>query len=378
MHTLYSHPKRVLSTLFPIIAVLLASLGLFGCQKEDVIENVNYGYLPPFSLPDSLTLIYGQQVQLDLPPEYSMMKDASFAFDFKANPKVKLNDTDSLITFIRNAVTFNNSTNKVTIDAGKLYPNSMTSTTTSYKTPRVYLATLVATSSAGLQPVRSTIKIRVVPTQLAIKELSATDKIPYAYAVYNQENRYTVDYAGINSANTLLYLHVNGRPDGKVTLVKDQVVVSADAGDPDKKSEWTYDLLPILTKDGYEVARKQFRVVLLPKPKFFFGTYYSDYDLTVLENRIVMGLGNAYTSKAPTFYPEKYKGTFSLSGIKKDGAAFADANHVFAVDEATGKVSVAANKTLSAGAYEVTVRAQSTTGLVLTAPITLVMESMEE
>ncbi|MBO3271297.1 hypothetical protein [Hymenobacter defluvii] len=329
-------------------------------------------------MPDSLTLVYGQTVQLSLPAEYNNLKDATLAFDFKANPRIKLNDTDSLSTFMRNAVTFNSSTNTVTVDAGKLYPNGMTSITTSYQTPRVYTATLVATSTAGFQPVKSTIKIRVVPTQLAIKDLSATDKIPYAYAIYSkQEERYTVDYQGINPANTYLYLHVNGRPDGKVNLVKDEVVVSADAGDPAQKSEWIYDLIPILTKDGYEVARKQFRVVLMPKPKFFFGTYYSDYDLTILENRIVMGLGNAYTSKAPTFSPDKYKGKFSMIGIKKDGAAFTDTQQLFTVDEATGKVSVAANTTLKAGAYEVTVQTQATTGLVLTATFTLVMEPID-
>ena len=185
---------------------------------------------------------------------------------------------------------------------------------------------------------------------------------------------FTLDYAGLSTANTAPALHVNGRPDGKVTLVGQQVVVAADAGDPTQKAEWTYDLIPSLTKAGYAVASRQFRVVLMPRPKFFFGTYYSAYDLTVLENRLVLKLGNAYTSKAPTFYPEKYKGSYQLKSLDKDGVAFTDTNAVFSVEAATGKVSMAANTTLAAGSYKATVQTQASTGLVLETALTLVLE----
>jgi hypothetical protein len=251
----------------------------------------------------------------------------------------------------------------------------MVSATTGLQTPATYRATLTATSDVGFKAVQSAIKIRVVPASLRIVELPTTDKIPYGYGIYdNKLLAYTIDYTGLNPANTALALHVNGRPDGKIGLVGQQVIVAADAGDPTRKNEWIYDLIPALTKDGYTVANRQFRVVLMPKPKFFFGTYYSDYDLTVLENRVVIRLGSAYTSKSPTFYPDKYKGTYSLKSIEKDGVAYNDFSKVFSVDAATGKVSVVTNPVLSSGSYKVTVQTQASTGLLLETALTLVME----
>jgi hypothetical protein len=243
------------------------------------------------------------------------------------------------------------------------------------RTPRTYQATLTATSSSGFQPVKSHFTVRVLPAELNIVELGTADKIPYGYGIYdNKPLYYTVDYAGLDSTSTTLDLHVNGRPDGKVFLAGRRVAVAPDAGDPAQKAEWIYDLLPTLSRDGYRVAYRQFRVVLMPKPKFFFGTYYSSYDLTVLQNWVVIQLGNAYTSAAPAFYPEKYKGSFTLKSVEKDGLPYADSRQVFSVDAATGKVSVAPNTVLAAGSYKLTLQTQATTGMTLETALTLVME----
>jgi hypothetical protein len=357
------------------VVALLAGLSLSSCRKTELDEVVNLGYLPPFTLPDSLALTYGQKIQLDLPAEYQNLPNVTLALSFKDNSAVKVNATDSLTTLVARAVTVDQTTRKVTIDAGLLYPSTTTSNTYNVRTPRNYLATLTATSSTGFQAVKSRIKIRVLPAQLNLVEVPTTDVIPYAYGIYdNKPLYYTVDYAGLNATNTQLILDVNGRPDGKVGITGQQVVVAAGAGDPDQKSEWTYDLLPTLTKDGYRVAFRQFRVVLMPTPKFFFGTYYSDYNITVLENRLVLQLGKAYTSKAPTFYPAKYQGSYTLKSISKDGAPFVDSAKIFSVDATTGKVSTLANIGLPAGEYKVTVQTKATTGLTLETSLTLVME----
>jgi hypothetical protein len=358
-----------------VLVAATASLGLSGCRKNELETIVNQGYLPPFSLPDSLTLTYGQRLQLDLPAEYQGLPDVTLALSFKDNPRLKLTATDSLTTLLAQAVTVDPAARRVSIDAAGLYPTNAVSATTGLRTPTSYRATLTATSSTGFKAVKSAVKIRVVPAQLTINELPNTDKIPYGYGIYdNKPLAYTIGYAGLSATNTALALHVNGRPDGKVTLAGQQVVVAAGAGDPAQKAEWIYDLIPSLTKDGYDVATRQFRVVLMPKPKFFFGTYYSDYDLTVLENRVVIRLGSAYTSKAPTFYPAKYKGSISLKSIEKDGVAYNDFSKVFSVDATTGKVSVATNPVLAAGSYKVIVQTQATTGLLLETALTLVME----
>jgi len=353
----------------------LAGFSLSSCRKTEVEEIVNLGYLPPIALPDSLALTYGQKIQLDLPAEYQNLPNVTLALSFKDNAKVKVNASDSLTTLVARAVTVDQATRKVSIDASQLYPTTTTSSTNGVRTPRNYLATLTATSSTGFKQVQSRLKIKVLPAQLNLVEVASTDVIPYAYGIYdNKPLAYTVDYAGLNAANIQLQLEVNGRPDGKVSIANQQVVVAAGAGDPDQKYEWTYDLLPTLTKDGYRVAYRQFRVVLMPKPKFFFGTYYSDYNITVLENRLVLQLGKAFTSKAPTFYPAKYQGTYTLKSIERNGAPFADTAKLFSVDATTGKVSVLANTGSPAGEYKVTLQTQATTGLVLETALTLVME----
>jgi len=354
---------------------MLAGLSLASCRKTEIEEIVNMGYLPPFTLPDSLALTYGQKIQLDLPAEYQNLSNVTLALSFRDNPAVKVNATDSLTNLVAKAVTVDQAARKVTIDAGQLYPSTTTSSTSGVRTPRNYLATLTATSATGFKAVKSRIKIRVLPAQLNLVEVPTADVIPYAYGIYDGKPlRYTVDYAGLPAANTQLTLHVNGRPDGKVGLDGQQVVIAAGAGDPDQKFEWTYDMLPTLNKDGYRVAYRQFRVVLMPVPKFFFGTYYSDYNITVLENRLVLQVGKAFTSKPPTFYPAKYQGTYALKSITKNGAPFVDSSKIFSVETATGKVTVAPNTVLAAGEYKVTLQTQATTGLALETALTLVME----
>jgi len=356
------------------LLAVLAGPGLTGCKTE-LEQVVNLGYLPPFSLPDSLALTYGQQVQLTLPAEYQGRADVRLALSFRDNPRLKLTATDSLTGVLARAITVNQASRRISIDARRLYPTSTLSDHNGVRTPRTYQATLTATSSSGFQPVKSHFTVRVLPAQLNIAELGTADKIPYGYGIYDGKPLYyTVDYAGLDSTNTELGLHVNGRPDGQVALAGRRVVLAADAGDPAKKAEWIYDMLPTLSRDGYRVAYRQFRVVLMPKPKFFFGTYYSSYDLTVLQNRVVIQLGKAYTSAAPTFYPEKYKGSYALKSVEKDGLPYSDSRQVFSVEAATGKVTVAPNTVLAAGSYKLTLQTQATTGLTLETALTLVME----
>ncbi len=360
-------------TLISGLAVL-SILSLAGCKTE-LEQVVNLGYLPPFTLPDSLAITYGQQTQFALPAEYQGRADVRLALSFGDNPRLKLTATDSLKDVLARAITVDQATRRVSIDARQLYPTNTLSVLNGVRTPRTYLATLTATSVNGFQPVKSRFALRVLPAQLTIAELNTTDKIPYGYGIYDGKPLYyTIKYAGLDTTGTTLDLHVSGRPDGKVVLAGKRVQLAADAGDPTRKYEWTYDMTPMLFKNGYQVAYRQFRVVLMPKPKFFFGTYYSAYDLIVLQNRVVIQLGKSYTSAAPTFYPDKYKGSFALKTIEKDGQPYTDSGNIFSVDAATGKVTVAPNTVLAAGSYKVTVQTQSTTGLMLETALTLVME----
>ncbi|MBW8687375.1 hypothetical protein [Chitinophaga rhizophila] len=355
--------------LLSFVAFLFAA-----CGKEDPI--VDMGYLPPATLPDSVTMSYGTILTLTLPDEYKNRPYVHFRLDFKANTNLKVNNTDSLQALLAKAITVDAANSRIRIDGSKLYPNNNSSDASGLRLPDVYYVSLIAESTVGLKAVRSDVKLKVLPAALGIKELSATDPIPYGYSLYsdNKDIIYTVDYNGLSQAGTVLTYHQNGRPDSRISLQGDKIVLDKDAGDELKKHEWTYDLFAILTKDGYTVATKQFRAVLMPKPKFLYGTYYPEYDLTIVQNSVVIALWNGYTSPAPVLNPEKYKGSFRILSISKGGTPYNDSYDIFSVDKTTGKISVAENSILDAGEYKLVVEATTTVGITLTADFTLVME----
>ncbi|ACU62267.1 hypothetical protein [Chitinophaga pinensis] len=356
-----------------LLLVGLAIVLFSACGKEDPI--VDMGYLPPATLPDSVTVTYGTVKTLNLPDEYKSQPYVNFRLDFTGNTNLKVNTSDSLHTLLAKAIVVDAKEKHIRIDAGKLYPNSNRSELTGVRLPDTYKVRLVAESLTGLKPVRADFTLKVMPAALGIKELSATDPIPYGYSLYSAEGAsYTIDYLGLDKAGTNLELHQNGFPDGHVTLQGDKVVLDQYAGDEDRKYEWTYDLVANLQKDGYRVAYKQFRTVILPQPKFIYGIYYPEFDLTIVQNRVVMGLGNAYMSPAPVFNPEKYKGSFRILSIAYGSAPFADTDKLFSVDASTGQVRAAANSSLSAGEYKMTVEVTTTIGIKLTTTFTLVME----
>lgn len=338
------------------------------CHKEYTVN----GYIAPVSLPDSVTAIYGDTLLFALPDDYARIGSLNLSLQLNS-PNQKVLATDSLDALIRKAIVLD--AQQMTIRTGMLYPNNMYSAFYKNRLPDTYDITLQATTGNGLKGVSKSFKLKILPAQLGIKEINSSDIIPYGYSLYSDTGvKYTVDFLKTDTSKTILELFQNGREDNNVWLTGNQVVIAKGAGDPDKKAEWTYDLIPTLSKDGYTIARKQFRAVLLPKPKFFYGTYYAEYDLSVVTNRVVTGVGKAYTSPAPAFNPAKYKGSFKISSITKDGAAFNDTGKLFNVNSSTGAVAVANNSTLATGSYTLTVEAVTTNNISLTSTFTLVME----
>ena len=114
-------------------------------------------------------------------------------------------------------------------------------------------------------------------------------------------------------------------------------------------------------------------MIFIPKIKYFFGQYYPDLDITIDYSTVHIGLSNGYLSAAPVFYPEKYKSTFRLKAVEKDGAPFANSGDIFEVEESSGKVRVKPSESLTAGSYTVYVEAISSTGLVFVTTLTLGM-----
>lgn len=351
-----------------VLALYALVLLITSCRKEYTVN----GYVAPVSLPDSVTAVYGDTLGFTLPEDYARIPGISLSLQLNS-PNQKVLAIDSLDVLIRKAITVN--AQQMTIRTGMLYPNNMYSAFYKNRLPDTYDISLLVNTGNGLKGISKSFKLKILPAQLGIKEISGNDNIPYGYSLYSDTSvEYTVDFLKTDTSKTILELFQNGREDNNVWLTGNQVVIAKGAGDPAKKAEWTYDLIPTLSKDGYTIARRQFRAVLLPKPKFFYGTYYAEYDLSVVTNQVVIGLGNAYNSPAPAFNPAKYKGSFNISSITKDGTAFTDTNKLFSVNSSTGAVAVASNGTLTAGSYTLTVEAVTTNNISLTATFTLVME----
>ncbi|MBL3656152.1 hypothetical protein [Fulvivirga sediminis] len=351
---------------------LLAILAVFGCNDD---EQVTYkGYLPPVVLKDSVLVTYGDNIDLMLPTQYKDYEGVVLSLDFSNNDDIEVKGEQTLQNLLANAITVNASENSIQINAAEIYPNNVYSEISDVRLPEVYNVTLKADSEEGYKSVETTFKVRVTTADLGIVGLSDTDEIPYDYALYGTRSEYAVDYKALKKEGSKLELFFNGRPDGHVNLVDGKIVVDENAGD-EGKSEWTYDMVPTLLKDGYMVARKQFRVMVVPTPKFFYGSYYPDLDITVIQNRLVMALGKEYATMEPAFYPEKYKGHFSIKSISKGGVSLDNTEGLFSINEETGKVSVKENTSLAAGEYSLVVENKSTTtDFVLSAELTLVME----
>ena len=71
--------------------------------------------------------------------------------------------------------------------------------------------------------------------------------------------------------------------------------------------------------------------------------------------------------------PDKYKSSFSLVSVEKDGKAFTDSNNTFAVNASTGVVTVKKDDALKAGSYKFIIKAVTTTGLTFETDLTLAM-----
>jgi hypothetical protein len=354
-------------------AKLLLFTGLLfsaaACKKEGEtpLNTIEIG------LPVSFSLVYGDQQEISLPSNITNASDARISFDFSQTPNVQIGATSSLHDKMGSSLTFDKATGKIKLNTTMLYPNDEISAITGNKIPSSYkVEVLVNSAAAGFQG-KQTIEIKIAAAKLDIKGLDNKVAIPFAYVLYGDAATFELE------APTSIMKDANWDINNKaaigtdVSIATNQLRFGTNAGDPNKKAEKAYDVVPVLKKDGFNVASRSFRVFFIPKIKFFYGTYYSDLDLTLLFNNIHIALSNGYVSSAPTLYPEKYKSTFSIISIEKDGTVFSAPAGIFTINDKTGSITVAKNTSLTAGAYKFTVKAITTTGLEFTTSLTLNM-----
>lgn len=335
-------------------------------QKEIVIE-----------LPTSVSMVYGEQQEIALPSTVLGASDLQMSLDFSLNENLKVNASEYLNDKLSKAVTIKKESGKINVNSSQLYANSAVAEGSGVKLPDSYKIIVNVSSVSQNFQGKQTIELKITPAKLSIKGLDNKAPIPVAYVIYGDAANFELESAQDVSAQMKWAIENQSSIGTEVSLNSNVLKFAANAGDPNKKAEKAYDVTPVLLKDGFRVASTTFRVIFIPKIKFFFGTYYPEYDLTILLNNLHIALSNGYVSAAPTLSPDAYKSTFAINGIKKDGQPFIDNNSVFSINEKTGSVSVKKDTSLTAGAYEITVKALTTTGLEFVTTLTLNMSKAE-
>jgi hypothetical protein len=328
-------------------------------------------------LPGTFTMVYGEEQDIALPSNILGASDLKITLDFSLNENVKVNANEYLNDKLSKAVTINKESGKINVKSALLYSNSAVSNINGVKLPDSYKIIVSASSVSQNFQGKETIQLKITPSTLSIKGLDNKATIPVAYIIYGDAANFELVSPQNLSADMTWAIENKSSIGKEVSLSSNILKFAANTGDSNKKDESSYNVTPVLLKDGFRIASKTIRVIYIPKIKFFFGTYYPEQDLTIVLNSLFIGLSNEFVSAAPALYPESYKSTFSITGIKKDNQAFTDTDSIFSINEKTGSISVKKNTSLTQGAYEITVKALTTTGLEFLTTLTLKMEEMD-
>ncbi len=345
----------------PVIVTLL-SLG--ACQKqqdEAPLEQVS------LALPASVELRYGQETDLALPAALRTQSETQFALEFDETENVQTSGQTRLREQLAAAVTVDRDAGHIHIRSAALYPNGAVSSISQAKIPTQYKVTVVARTSRG-EVGRQTVALTITPAAMQISGVDNAQPIPLAYVLYSdQATSFELTASDEDLRATKWFLP--GPLDPAISLSGNKIQFSAQAGDPKKAEERTYNLAPALQKDGFTIASTNFRVTLVPQIRFLYGVY-SVVDWSFRR----LSLENGFRSEPATLIPENYKSTFKLVSIAKDGKAYTDTNGLFSVEEQTGRVSFRPHPDLKAGQYVLSVKAITTIGLEFSTTFTLALE----
>jgi hypothetical protein len=355
--------------------VLIAGLflSISSCKKDGETPVTGVA----INLPSSIALTYGEQQDIDLPADLLSAADVQVRLDFKETNNLQVSSTSKLHDKLGQAITFDKKTGKLHVNSTALYPNNAVSSLTETKLPESYKITVIVSSSEKAFEGKQTVELKIAPAKLSIKGLDNQAAVPFAYVLYGDPANFDLEASSAITEGAIWNVENKASIGTDITVKSNQLQFPANAGDPNKKAEKAYDVIPVLQKDGFSVASRTFRVVFIPKIKFFYGAYYSDLDLTILLNNLHIALSNGYISSAPTLYPEEYKSGFAILSIVKDGKAIENTDGIFDINSQTGSVTVKKNSVLTQGAYVITVKATTTTGLEFNTTLTLNMSKAD-
>lgn len=347
-------------------------LGFSSCKKDAAEPN------PPveLSFPNALSMTYGTRASVTLPEDFAAGSGLSISFDFSSNENVAISSSAALRDRLASAISFDAQKQSIEIDGALLYPNGAVSTSNGKRIPDNYQVTVLAKAADGSTAAKGNFQFQVTEGKIGVKDVKSESETSFAYVLYSDQGAsFELDALLLPTAGTSWYLPETTALKDIVSVDNATIKFSKQAGDAQQKAEQAYELSPTLLKDGIPVAKMAFRVIFIPQIKFFFGMYYPELNIMVNLNLLHIGLSNGYISSAPTLYPEKYKSTFQIVSVQKDGQAFDNSASLFTVNNSTGAVTVKKDDALRAGSYEILVRAITSTGLEFTTDLTLVMSA---
>ncbi|WP_437918018.1 hypothetical protein [Sphingobacterium sp. LRF_L2] len=354
---------------FAAFATILIS-GLASCSKDSADPTPAV----EFSLGEDLTLTYGQSKTIELPQTLLENTALTLSLDFSQTSNVSISSSINLHDQLAKAITFDDQKKNLIVNTGLLYPNGEVSTVNGQSIPEQYTITVVAKNVDGTAIGKDSFQVKVSSATISVKDAQNSGTVLFAYALYGDTGAsFELDALDLPTQGTSWYLKPNTSQANIVSIENSTIKFSNSAGDPDKKTEFSYDLEPVLLKDGIAVASTKFKVNFIPQIKFLFGAYYPDLGFTIDLSLIHIGIGNGYLSANPTLFPEEYKSSFSLVSVNKDGQAYDNTSGIFSVNDQTGAVSVKNDDSLVAGSYVIRVKATTTTGLEFQTNLTLVM-----
>lgn len=353
-------------------AALLLS-GVTSCKKEteEPMETIH------LQLPQNLNLAYGETYKVNLPENLKNSDALALSLDFSQTPNLAISSAGRLHDKLTAAITVDAEKNQIIINTTLLYPSGATSIS-GLRIPDNYNITVIAKSANDAQIGKESLNFKIAPGKIAIKGLEKKDELSYSYMLYSDKGAsFELDALATPTAGTNWHLPTASGNENTVKIEGSRILISNSAGDLAQKEEHVYDLTPILQKDGFQIASTVFRVVFIPQIKFFYGTYYPDLNLTLNLNLIHIAVSNGYRSASPTLYPEKYKASFTLVSVAKDGNRYDNTAGIFSVNTDTGGVLVQKSESLQSGTYKILVKAHTTTDLEFTTDLTLVMSAGE-
>jgi len=319
-------------------------------------------------------LVFGQDTTLAFTSLGNIKAPVDYVLSFDGTADIKISTSINLHDRLKDAIQIDRENKKIVIKSGLLYPNSEVSTINGVAIPPIYKVALRAVAKDGKLLAEKLISFVLQKSSVHLLRSNA-ESSDFIYTLFSDKaSSFELHSEAARIAGTSWNVNSKGTDGETVKIEANSVVFAGNSGSLTQKDEKSYDLEPQLLKEGFPVASGKIKFIFIPAIQFVYGTYYPDLNLTVKYNYLFVDLQAGYVSKAPAFYPESYKGKFSIDKIEWNNKPYDNSNSIFSINEETGIISTKAKNDLPKGSYKLTVKATAKHGLEFTTPLTLVLE----